>query len=358
MKAIPSRMQTVLEGLLYGVLMGLIYPLAVFVLNTDVAVSEMGRDWLIGTVYATCIGTPARFVMPYVGTQSTRMRKPLNWILVLSSLLVIAFVGCVLACSFLVLIGVFPFRYFWLSFIIGLRVSIVITILFGVSSYLIHFLRWQLQEATLKLRTRELERERTEKLASEAKLLSLESRIHPHFLFNTINSISALIREDPARAEKMLEQMAALLRFSLETHRRLVPLSQEAKIASDYLEIERARFGQRIRYSLDVRAELNDQQVPPLAVQTLLENSVKYAVSPRREGANIRLRAWRENGSAHIAVWDDGPGFTAEQITPGHGLDNLAARLEMLFPHGASLAVSAHDGGTEVVLSLPSEGAA
>src|SRR5205823_3935058 len=125
------------------------------------------------------------------------------------------------------------------------------------------------------------ERERALKLATEARLSSLESRIHPHFLFNTLNSISSLIQEDPVRAERLIERMAALLRFSLDsTNAGLVPLYQEMKIVRDYLEIERARFGDRLGFEVNIPAEFDRFEVPPLAIQTLVENSVKYAVSP------------------------------------------------------------------------------
>src|SRR5260370_15757962 len=132
-------------------------------------------------------------------------------------------------------------------------------------------MRSRLEETTLQLRTKELERERALKRATEAQLASLESRIHPHFLFNTLNSISSLIPEDPARAEKLLEQMAALLRFSLDASQSgLVPLSRELKIVTDYLEIERARCGDRLRYHFDVAANAGDAKVPPFACPTLV----------------------------------------------------------------------------------------
>src|SRR5437764_15089871 len=104
------------------------------------------------------------------------------------------------------------------------------------------------------MRTRQLEEASARKLATEARLSSLESRIHPHFLFNTLNSISSLIREDPVRAERTVERLAALLRYSLDVNARgLAPLRHELKIVRDYLEIEHTRFGERLRYSVEAR---------------------------------------------------------------------------------------------------------
>src|SRR5205814_9509341 len=125
-----------------------------------------------------------------------------------------------------------------------------------------------------------------------AQLTSLESRVQPHFLFNTLNSISALIREDPRAAERMVERLAALLRDSLEMNRtRLVPLSRELRIVQDYLEIEKTRYGDRLRYSIDVAADLDDPEVPPFCLQPLVENRVKHVVSHRRVGAERMVSA-------------------------------------------------------------------
>jgi LytS/YehU family sensor histidine kinase len=199
-----------------------------------------------------------------------------------------------------------------------------------------------------------LERERAIKLAAEARLASLQARLHPHFLFNTLNSISSLIPADPERAERLIERMAALLRFSLEVHRGgLVPLGQELKIVRDYLEIEQARFGRRLRYCIQAGEHLSEVAVPPLAVQTLVENSIKYAVAPNREGGEIRVQANQNNGCLRIDVVDTGEGFALDTAPSGHGLDNLRSQLAVLFGHSANLTVSRSEGWTTVSLIVP-----
>jgi LytS/YehU family sensor histidine kinase len=225
-----------------------------------------------------------------------------------------------------------------------------------VGSFIITYesMKAQLQQTNLDLRTKELERERALKLATEARLSSLESRIHPHFLFNTLNSISSLIQEDPQRAERLIERIAALLRFSLDSGQAgLVPLHQEMKIVRDYLEIERARFGDRLRFEVDVPAELDHLEVPPLSIQTLVENSVKFAVAPRREGGAIRISAAKTASRIELNVWDDGPGFTIDSVIAGHGLDNLQARLLTLFNMEAALGMERTASGMLVRISMP-----
>jgi LytS/YehU family sensor histidine kinase len=243
---------------------------------------------------------------------------------------------------------------YWPQFLGSLKLAALLTIGSGLAIGIYATLRERLEETTLELRTKELERERALKLATEAQLASLESRIHPHFLFNTLNSISSLIPEDPARAERLVEQMAALLRFSLDANQSgLVPLASELKIVADYLEIERARFGDRLRYRIDVPADLSESRIPPLSLQTLVENSVKYAIAPERAGGEIRITGARVNGVCRVEVSDSGPAFQLESAPAGHGLDNLKGRLSTLFGDRAALLLQRVGDRNNLTLSVP-----
>jgi LytS/YehU family sensor histidine kinase len=232
----------------------------------------------------------------------------------------------------------------------------LIALVVGLTVTLHETLRYKLQAATLELRTRQVERERAYKLLAEAQLSSLESRIHPHFLFNTLNSIAALIPSDPRLAEDTVGKLASLLRFSLNAHHHgLVPLSQEMKIVRDYLEIEKTRFGARLRYAIAIPDVLSDVQVPPLALQSLVENAVKHVVSQRSEGGTIQIIGASEQEFIRLEVIDDGPGFSLDAITPEHGLGNLIARIEILFGVDGHLEVTRANGQTAVSLSFPDQ---
>jgi LytS/YehU family sensor histidine kinase len=276
------------------------------------------------------------------------------------SLVVLSAVGCAAGTLLLVGLnsalseGLFPWSGFWPGFLNALKLCVFITVVFGVAIATYERLQDRLQAAELQLRTEELERERTIKLATEARLASLQARVHPHFLFNTLNSISSLIPADPERAERLIERMAALLRFSLDAHGGgLVPLEQEMRVVRDYLEIEQARFGRRLQFSLEADEHLAQIAVPPLSVQTLVENSVKFAVAPNRDGGEIRVQAARGNGCLQIDVSDTGPGFVLESAPPGHGLDNLRGRLAALFGTAAELSVGRSEGWTTVTIKAP-----
>jgi sensor histidine kinase YesM len=274
--------------------------------------------------------------------------------LVVASILVIAPLGCLLAETLQMLIGFVEPRNFWREYLHTLRMAMPLAIVFGTGAIVHSSLRGQVQSMEAKLREKEVTEERERTLAAEARLRSLEAQIHPHFLFNTLNSISALIAVNPARAEQIVGGLAALLRASLETSGRpLIPLQQEMSMVESYLDIERARFGDKLRGAIDVPTELASAKVPPMSVQSLVENAVKYGITPQNEGGEVVVRAAANNGNLRIEIRDTGPGFNLSAVPPGHGLDNLVGRLHALFGERARLNVSRRDGRSVVEMILP-----
>ncbi len=308
--------------------------------------------FLYSFFYSYVIGTMAYLIVPLCWLPWQRFGKPVLWTFRCLLLLAISVTGTLIVCAILLAIGMIRAAEFWAVYRGNVRIAALVTVVVGTMISVYEEMRSQLEQTTLQLRTRELERERALKLATEARLSSLESRMHPHFLFNTLNSISALIQEDPQRAERLLERMAALLRFSLDSEQaRLVPLERELKIVTDYLEIERARFGERLRYTISVDGGLEQRMLPPLALQTLVENSVKHVVAPNRRGGNITIQAGAPHDVLEVTVTDSGSGFDLAAIPAGHGLDNLQGRLAAIFGTSATLTRGAQPGA--LVLRIP-----
>ena len=297
-------------------------------------------SWLIGTMYGSSIGLLAMAVMPRLRLRLGDMSELSQWFVYAAAMLAIIAVGSALTGLAMVALGFATLSRFWDNYEFGAVVSLLISVPASVGAM-----------TYARLQT---ERTRALALAAEARLASLESRVHPHFLFNSLNSAIALIPEDPPRAEQVLERLAALLRFSLDAeHSRLVPLGEELRIVVDYLEIERVRFGERLRYRIDIAPELATHQVPAFALQTLVENSVKFAVATRTTGGDILVSAKKHGGKLELAVEDDGPGFAAP-VPAGHGLDTLRSRLEVLYGPAATLAAPAPSAtGARVVLEVP-----
>lgn len=318
--------------------------------------SQAGRRFLTTIVYSVVIGMPSAVLLNWAGFRYTKRFPRLILLINTTVLLVSATLGCLVAGLIFQAIGIMRSWQYWPEFRTSLLSCYVITLTVGLSIASFETMRHQLHSATLELSTQQAEQERAYKLLAEARLSSLASRIHPHFLFNTLNSIASLIPTDPKRAEDMVGKLASLLRFSLTGNQGgLVPLSQELKIVRDYLDIEHTRFGHRLRYAIDVPPALDSVRVPPLALQTLVENSIKHVAAQRAEGAAIRVTASTSEGRVRVEVIDDGPGFSLDSITPEHGLGNLLSRLELLFGDRGQLSVTRANGSTVVSLQFPVE---
>lgn len=203
-----------------------------------------------------------------------------------------------------------------------------------------------------KLRQKELDEEKAKTLATEAQLASLESRIHPHFLFNTINSISALlITENAALAEEMLEKFSDLLRYSLDSNAKgTVSLKQELEITQKYLEIEKIRYEERLDFEIVCEKHFYSTPIPPLSLQTLVENSIKHVVSKSSEPSKITVLVEPNDDCIEVKVIDNSRGFTEKDLKPNHGLDNLRKRLQNLFGEQAHLQIA---GNGMVKLQIP-----
>ena len=314
------------------------------------------QQFLVAYLITTCISPVCVIVLPKITPPVfRRFSFPVNWLIVIAVMMLLAAVGSLFAVSALAVVGYIEpnqVRRVWLNN--SLKVSLIVTLTLGIFITAREIMRSRLKRATLALRTKERDEAEARRIATAAQLASLESRVQPHFLFNTLNSIAALIPQDPAGAERMTGQLASLLRSSLDsTASPMVPLEQELKIVNDYLDIERVRFGDRLRFAIHVDAGLEQRAVPRLSLQSLVENSVKYAVSPSRTGAAIHISATQIDGRLRLEVMDDGPGFESDEEPSGHGLALLRDRLRMTCGESATLAITREGDATVVRIELP-----
>ena len=332
--------------------------LAVVVINSGLApglpLRALARAFGTSLAYANCIGISMALVMPKVAQVCWGWSPHWRWTTLLAAMVALTAAGTIVATGILLAVGIVPRRFFFEWLVGGFRVAIIISLIIGISITVYESLRSDLEETTEALRSKERDEAEARRLATEAQLASLESRVNPHFLFNTLNSIAELVHRDPKVAERVTGQLAALMRSSLDAQASpLVALDDELRVVADYLDVERVRFGDRLRYRLDVPGELGSARVPRLSLQTLVENSVKYAVSPRREGASIVVRALQADGRLRVEVADDGPGFDPAQAASGHGLALLEARLARIFGDRARLHVDSSAAGTRVAIEVP-----
>ncbi|HEY6308171.1 MAG TPA: histidine kinase [Candidatus Angelobacter sp.] len=209
----------------------------------------------------------------------------------------------------------------------------------------------------------EMKLEDQERLLLEARLDALQSQINPHFLFNTLNSISSLVRFDPDRARELIVKLSKLLRRLLGKHDEFVPLREEMEFVDDYLDIEVVRFGRdKLRVYKHLDPDTLDIVVPSMLLQPLVENSIKHGLAPKVDGGSITLRSRLQEGKLVIHVEDDGvgmsapPAVAAQTMASGHGIGmmNVAERLHVLFGDDGKMIVQSRDGrGTLVVVEVP-----
>jgi two-component system LytT family sensor kinase len=200
------------------------------------------------------------------------------------------------------------------------------------------------------LRAAELEAELV-----RSQLEALKMQLQPHFLFNTLHAISALMYQDVDAADRMIARLSGLLRAALQSApRQQVSLRQELEFLEGYLEIEKARLGDRLVVAMDIAAETLDASVPNLVLQPLVENAIRHGVAPRRKAGHLEVSARRADGDLEIVIRDDGPGLPAGALKEGVGLGNVRARMLRLYgpAHRFELR-NGGAGGLTVELALP-----
>jgi two-component system sensor histidine kinase AlgZ len=185
-----------------------------------------------------------------------------------------------------------------------------------------------------------------------ARLVELQARIRPHFLFNTLNTAVALVRVDPARAEAVLEDLAELFRVALADSRSSVSLADEVQLAQRYLAIEQVRYGARLRIDWELDERAGSARVPPLVLQPLIENAVRHGIDPSPEGGSIHVRTRCSQGQAVVDIVNSVAGDPSQ---PGQGmaLDNVRERLHLLHDVAAQFSVQRDHRRFRVRLAVP-----
>lgn len=224
-------------------------------------------------------------------------------------------------------------------------------VLYGLSA-IAHYLAIEFQRARSAER-RELE---SQLMAQEAELRMLRTQIDPHFLFNSLNSISALTSQDPKRAREMTLQLAEFFRHTLglEAHRK-VTLEAEAKLLMHFLAIEKVRFGARLMVEQDIAEDANACLLPPMILQPLVENAVKHGIGQLPAGGTVRITAARSGSQLHVTVENDVDEDLPAAGARGIGLANVRQRLATLYGHEAAVSWTREQQSFRVALVLPAE---
>jgi two-component system, LytTR family, sensor histidine kinase LytS len=228
---------------------------------------------------------------------------------------------------------------------------------FQICSGLADLFSTQLELEDIQLKTQ---------LLAQAEIKRLQSQIEPHFLFNSLNTITSFCRTNPDKARELLINLSSYLRKSLKNHKDFVTVADELQQVKSYLAIEKARFGERIKFTMDIEPGYDQWPIPPLIIQPLVENAIKHGISVKEEGGSVRVVISKHNEKLHIIVQDDGIGmdktqskhiFTKNSInhnSSGIGLQNINKRMEQIYGPQYKLVVnSKQDSGTTAKLMIP-----
>jgi two-component system, LytTR family, sensor kinase len=244
-----------------------------------------------------------------------------------------------------------PFPQLWMHKFSGGLLSYLV--LYGLILLVDHVL-----DSREKLALQQTETARLNEQLSKAQLSALRRQIEPHFLFNTLNAIAGLVREKRNDAAvNMIVGLSDFLRKVVnDSDRQQVPLGEELEFTQKYLDIQKARFAERLQFSVDVPQELLPAQVPSLILQPMVENAVKHGIARRVQGGAIRITAFRSNGTLTMRVYNDGPSLPAgwEKGQSGIGIQNVRTRLQSLYGDRFELSMrNQHPGGVEATVSVP-----
>jgi sensor histidine kinase YesM len=235
-------------------------------------------------------------------------------------------------------------------------INVVLALIIGGVAYTYEGMRLRLQDSLHEVEEVRLVEAQLREEAARAELAALQARINPHFFFNTLNTITSLMDEDPQRAQEVVQTLADLFRYTFKVaDAGPVPLREELEFTRGYLEIEQARFGDRLRVQWQVDDEANRVSVPGLILQPLVENAVAHGIAPLARGGRLTISGRLDDSRLCLEVEDDGagPGDAAGgAFREGHGLANVNKRLETYYRGRASLELTRNPDGRGAIARI------
>lgn len=339
----------VVANSLAGALVGL--AIALFADRPGALESFVPLSILFANAVGFAAGLTARFILPRYSVLPVYVRIPLAIITLLAG----GAFGSVLVIFRNPLFVLYQGR---LTLLLVL-VDSVIAVIVGLITYNYEQMRQEIERGYRELAENRVREERLREMATRSELKALKAQINPHFLFNALNSISALTAIDPEAARRTLERLASVFRKTLlASEQGSVPLTRELELVDAYLDIERARFGDRMRVEHSIAPDAGDVEIPPLILQPIVENAVRHGISPSVAGGTVSIDARIADGSLVITVRDDGVGVSTDDLhdtmSTGYGLRSVRDRLNTRYGAGDWITIKSEpDRGMTVRLTIP-----
>ncbi len=212
--------------------------------------------------------------------------------------------------------------------------------------FLFHFIQ--------NYRKEEIKNLRWQAAKNEMELNKLKSQLNPHFIFNSMNTIRALIDEDPKKSKQSVTRLANILRSSLLMGRKkVISFSEELQLVEDYLNLEKTRFEERLECKFEIDDSTKEHMIPPMLLQTLVENGLKHGISKLTDGGRIEVKAWKENGSLNLSIFNSGKLDSTAEESEGFGLANTKQRMKLLYGRDAHFSIQNTEEGVLAEVVIP-----
>jgi len=305
-----------------GIAVGLVVILFESAINEELASFQRAASNIIFSVVMTVVVTNIIYVFECYYPKS---RKKHLW-----QFMLVYCIGLSLGyeLSFLIISYLFHFKYSFISHLSDYRLSLLIGM---VVSTIIYFYRAQQAAYHTKLKEKELALVKVQQLITQAELQTLQSKINPHFLYNSLNSIASLIRQDADKAEDMTLKLSRLFRYSINSNQEnLAPVTEEMEIVNTYLAIEKVRFGDRLNFITDIEEAVKNKMVPRFLIQPLVENALKHGLNDMASRGELKINIKAEGESLSIVIADNGKPFPSE-LDMGYGLQSTYDKLSLLY---------------------------
>jgi two-component system, LytTR family, sensor kinase len=321
--------------------------------NILVSISYEGYDWrrLLLFLYIGVMGIGFTHVFRLIIVNKKWILQSLKQLIpkVIISNLFIALIIVTITFIILYTTNIYKWENFrFVVFAINMFNFTVILLLWSFIYFAIHYFE--------NYKTSEIERLIWEAAVKDFELKTLKSQLNPHFMFNALNSIRALIEENPERAKNSITQLSNIFRYSLRIERtETVPLEDEIKTVIDYLSLEQVRFEERLNFNVYISPDAKSVEIPPMMVQTLVENGIKHGVSKIPEGGKISLEASISNGKLIISIRNSGSVKEADILnSKGYGISNTRQRLNLLYGESGSFIIKNDNGFvlTEIIIPI------
>ncbi len=308
--------------------------------------------WFIETMRNLVISACISFTIFFLSIIFQMNKIILKWGYFLLTILLFAlggFLGGLLAWGLNDLMFGFTITHPWFYF----TITSALAVIFGIIGYGYISIVEKFRKTAAKLAQKEINEQKLTNLKTKAELEALRAKVNPHFFFNTLNSIASLIPEDPAKAEDVVQRFSHLFRYTLDaSNHDMISLTEEMEFLNEYLEVEKVRLVERLKYRLEFDDKLVDFNIPGMLLQPLVENSIKHGISKLKEGGEINISCKKEDDTCIIEIVDTGVGFDETTFTEGFGLQGVRERLNLHYNSKYNLKIES-EKGVKITISLP-----